>query len=259
MRKDKAIRFLLTFMLAIALIGSANSLVCVTVGNDQTWNDAQLKIGEKAYFTLVVYNNSADGRFCDTAKYGVFLTVEGDIELTDILDYEIDITEFTLSNQEYKRVLITITPKVEGYYELRVTAAMMPEESGGTTIKYGSSARIKAHFSETGEEKFSEVPFWTVRKDCPNGVVVKEGEECPREVCDDGSFAYGDDYCPEDKPAIGVFSFGQFSIGGMDEGTSLGIVGILAVLGVCSSIIYFTYVRKPKIQQDELYEAQRYY
>lgn len=262
MQKDKIIRTVMVIFLAIALIfliTNVNALVCVTISNDNSWNDAKLKIGEEAYFSLVIYNSSAEGKYCQPSTYGIDLSMEGG-NIDDVIDYEIDPEIFPIKSGEYARALIKITPKVEGYYEIKATTTLMPEEAGGTKLLYGASATIKAHFSETGEEKYNEVPFWKIRKDCPNGIVVKQNEKCPDRVCEDGTFKYGNDICPEDKePVTGLFALniGDINIGG---DLLLGISALILALGVGGGIIYFGFVKKTKIKEVELYdEEQRYY
>ena len=260
MQKDKIIRTAMVIFLAIALITNVQGLVCVTISNDSTWNDAKLKIGEEAYFSLVIYNSSAEGKYCEPARYGITLTTEaGNID--DIIAYEIDPIITEIKSGGYARALIKITPKVEGYYKIKATTTLEPAEgSGGTRLLYGASATIKAHFSTTGEEKYNEVPFWKIRKDCPNGIVVKEGEECPSRVCEDGTFKYGNDLCPEDQEeqALGIFALniGDINLGG---DLLLGISALILAIGIGGGIIYFGFVRKPKTTEAEIYEEQRYY
>lgn len=259
MQKDKIIRSLLTICLAIALITNVNALVCVTISNDNSWNDAQLKIGEEAYFSLVIYNSSAAGAYCEPSNYGITLTTEEGINIDDIINYKIDPEVFPIKSGGYTRALIKITPKVEGYYEIKAITTLLPEDTGGgTKLLYGATATIKAHFSTTGEEKYNEIPFWKIRKDCPNGIVVKQGEECPTRVCEDKTFRYGNDLCPEDKQPMGLFSFniGDINLG---DDVLLGIAAIILAIGIMGGIAYFAFVRKPKLQEAEMYEEQEYY
>jgi len=255
-------KIILTLIMGLMLLSTANCLVCVTISHDSTWNDAKLKIGEEAYFSLVIYNSSAEGKYCEPARYGITLTTEEGINIDDIIAYEIDPEIIEIKSGGYARALIKIIPKVEGYYEIKATTTLLPEEGGGTKLVFGASATIKAHFSTTGEEKYNEVPFWKIRKDCPNGIVVKQGEECPSRICEDKSYRYGNDICPEDeedKPVTGLFAL---NIGDINLGDDLllGISALILALGVGGGIIYFGFIKKTKIKEAELYEEeQRYY
>jgi len=259
MQKDKIIRTTMVIFLAIALITNVQGLVCVTISNDNTWNDAKLKIGEEAFFSLVIYNSSAEGKYCEPARYGIDLSIEGE-NIDDIISWEIDPEITEIKSGGYARALIKITPKVEGYYEIKATTTLLPKEgSGGTKLLYGASATIKAHFSTTGEEKYNEIPFWKIRKDCPNGIVVKQGEECPSRVCEDKTYRYGNDLCPEDKEqATGIFAL---NIGDINLGDNLllGISALILAIGIGGGIVYFGFVKKPKTTEAEIYEEQRYY
>ena len=260
MQKDKIIRTMLTIFLAIALITNVQGLVCVTISNDNTWNDAKLKIGEEAYFSLVIFNSSAEGKYCEPANYGITLTTKEGTNIDDIIDYEIDPAELPIESGGYARALIKITPKIEGYYEIKATTTLIPKDTGGTKLLYGASATIKAHFSTTGEEKYNEIPFWKIRKDCPNGIVVKQGEECPNRVCEDKTFRYGNDLCPEDMEdtPLGIFSL---NIGDINLGDNLllGISALILAIAIGGGIIYFGFIKKTKVKEAEMYEEQRYY
>jgi len=63
-------------------------------------------------------------------------------------------------------------------------------------MKYVFTASAKLVISVgDGTGEYSDVPFWTVRKDCNGGFVVEEGEPCPR-ICPDGSVVLENLPCP---------------------------------------------------------------
>ena len=219
---------LLAIFIAMSIAG-ASATVCNTMSNGAEWKDARLKINTLSYFSFRVYNSSADNRICDTSDFAIDVELEDSTQkLDDIFDWEIDTQNFTLLNGESKKILLTMKPKQNGQFTVKITTKIMPKNSGGTQLIYSTSAKINASVSETGDESYNEVPFWKIRKDCPNGLVVKEGEECPK-LCKDGTkiLESKGEKCKEDQ--IGFFA-GKSELllwGGVG-----GAIATVAVLGL---------------------------
>ena len=172
----------MAMIIAILLIANtAFSLACITMSNNANWKDAKMTEGEEGYFSLLIYNTSADGRICDTGEYSVEIELQDipETNVEELFDYTIEPQLFELSDGETKQVLITLTPKVEsGNYKIKATAKKLPPQGGGTKMIYTTSAFI--HTTIGTEKNHGEIPFWVIRKDCPDGTVITKGEECPK-------------------------------------------------------------------------------
>ena len=250
MNKRKIERVLLLFLIAISMSSLANAIVCITMSNGNEWKDAKIKLSEPAYFSFRIYNSSADGRICDASNYEINIElIDSDKKLEDVFEWTMDTPAFELENGENQRGLLTLIPKELGFYTIKVTAKLMPKGEGGTQLIYTTSAKINASVSLEGDESYNEIPFWKIRKDCPNGLVVKEGEECPR-ICKDGTkiLESKGEKCKEDQ--IDFFA----SLGLKGEmifwGGIGGILATIAILGIVA------YRRKQAYAINEEYNAE---
>jgi len=246
------------FLILICMLGSANAIVCITMSNGSEWKDAKLKLNEPAYFSFRVYNSSADGRVCDSSSYEIEITLvneEGEY-LEEVFDWEIDSPYFDMVDGQNKRVLLTLIPKKLGYYTVNVMTKLVPKNAEGTKLVYATSAKINASISLEGDESYNQYPFWKVRKDCPNGLVVKEGEECPR-LCEDGTKVFESlgEKCPEDEvdfwTSIGLAGRGEIILWG-------GIGGVIATIAILGAVAYKRKQEAPATTEDEYYADQGY-
>jgi hypothetical protein len=250
MNKRKIERVLLLFLIAVSMAGFANAIVCITMSNGNEWKDAKIKLSEPAFFSFRAYNSSADGRVCDTSNYEINIElIDSDKKLEDVFDWTVDTPAFELENKENQRVLLTLIPKELGFYTIKVTAKLMPKGEGGTQLIYTTSAKINASISLEGDESYNEIPFWKIRKDCPNGLVVKEGEECPR-LCKDGTkiLESKGEKCKEDQ--IDFFASLGFKGETIFWGGIGGILATIAILGIVA------YRRKQAYATNEAYDAE---
>lgn len=226
----------LLILIAISMVGSVNAIVCNTMSNGNVWKDAKIKLEEPAYFTFRVYNSSADGRICDESRYEIDVElVDEDRQIEEVFEVSLDSPSFDMEDSENKQVLLTLVPKEMGFFVIKVTTKLIPKGSaGGTQLIYTTSAKINASVSLEGDESYNEIPFWKIRKDCPNGLVVKQGEECPV-LCEDGSKIYQSkgEICPEDRPVgfLGLLSETNAIVWG-------GLGGALATVAILGLVAY---------------------
>lgn len=253
----KKIRSISLILIAICMLGNANAIVCITMANGNEWKDAKIKLNEPAYFSFRVYNSSADGLECDKSSYEMEIKlIDSEKKLEEVFEWEFDNQAIELNNGENKRILLTLTPKELGFYVVNVTVKLVPKNAEGTTLIYTTSAKINASVSLEGNESYNEIPFWKVRKDCPNGLVVREGEECPR-ICEDGTKIYESkgERCPEDQlslwGSLGLSNRGEIMLWG-------GIGGVIATIAIFGAIAYKRKQKTYATSEDEYYADQGY-
>ena len=242
----------LCFFLAIA--PAFHAMACVSISQGTDWGAIKMEMGKTAYLSTRVYNISAAGYYCDPATYKIEVVMASqDSRLEDIFDVNVSPPSFDLQDSENRQVLVALTPKVQnGKYNLLITARRENPGMGGTQIFSTASAALTAVVGNGTDPRYSELPFWTVRKDCPGGFVVRQGEECPR-ICDDGRTADSEGKCPEDNA-------GKLATGGNENPAPGGIerlvpvlpmeiisIGILVVVVLGAALVgMFLYVRKLK-------------
>ena len=229
---------------------SVLALSCVGISQGAGWDEVNLEKGVLSYFSTRIYNSSAGGGYCDPGYYTVELSLTSeDIEIGQIFDYNVSPAEMFLDNGENRQVLLSLTPKVEsGHFTVLVTVKRRPPEAGGTSIISTSTARISILIGNNPDTAYLEKPFWTQRKDCPGGFVVKQGEQCPSKVCLDNSFVYGNGLCPEELEALRKQEEAQKANETVPTGffglpvsaeSAVGFAGILvAIIAVAGSLLY---------------------
>lgn len=245
-------RGLFLIFLLVALPASSMALpsqYCVTISQGIDWEEVKMKRGEPTYLSTRVSNSSAQGDYCEPGVYEVTLEMEaGNVEIGDIFDWEVEPNNFELGNGDDQRVLVTLTPKVEnGTHNVLIIALRRNPGEGGTQIFQKTKARLTAVIGEELDSEYAEVPFWTIRKDCPGGYVVRKGDECPR-ICESGKLAGDDGKCPEDEEAVQEDGAGEGGAGSAGISFEM-VVAITAVLAaVAIGISAFFYIQRLKQQ-----------
>lgn len=198
--KKTRLRWLFAFLIALFFLPNAFSLSCVGISQDQRWELVDMAKDVPGYFSTRIYNSTAGAGECEDADYVMSLSLQSsELSLGQVFDYEFEPERMFIGNGGSAQVLLTLTPKVSsGQYTVVMTVTRQNPGEGGTSIISSSSARINVLVGNNSVTDFSEIPFWTVRKDCPGGFVVREGEQCPRAVCMDGNLVYGNDLCQEE-------------------------------------------------------------
>ena len=242
----------LCFFLAIA--PGFYAVACVSISQGTDWGAIKMEMGKQAYLSTRVYNSSAAGYYCDPATYKIVVTMASqNFRLEDIFDVNVSPPSFDLQDSENRQVLVTLTPKVpNGKFDLLITARRENPGMGGTQIFSTSSAALTAVVGDGTDPRYSELPFWTMRKDCPGGFVVKQGEECPR-ICNDGRAADSEGKCPEDSAGrLSTGAGGNQAPGVIERLIPVlpmemitGIILVVAVLGA-ALVGMFLYIRKLK-------------
>jgi len=136
--------------------------------------------------------------------------------------------------------------------------ATRSNSAGGTKILSASTAKMKITVGDSADPRFSAIPFWRIRKDCPGGFVVRQDEECPR-LCESGQAADEQGKCPEDKEEPNVIvverekivPFGStafFVLGGLQLSFESFILIIAIVIAVCVIAFFLLYTRNLKRQ-----------
>lgn len=244
----------LCFFLAIA--PAFHAMACVSISQGTDWGAIKMEMGKTAYLSTRVYNSSAAGYYCDPATYQIEATMASlDFRMEDIFDVNVSPPSFDLQDSENRQVLVALTPKVQnGKYDLLITAKRGNPGMGGTQIFSTASAALTAVVGNGTDPRYSDIPFWTVRKDCPGGFVVRQGEECPR-ICDDGRTADSEGKCPEDsagKLSPGAGGNENQAPGGIERlipvlPMEIILIGILVVVVLGAALVgMFLYVRKLK-------------
>ncbi len=249
--------FLVSLFLVLFILPSALSLSCVGISQGNDWDDIQMQKGIPSYFSPRIYNSSAGTGTCEESNYVVELSLENsEFVVDDIFDYNLNPEEVYLKNGQSAQTLITLVPKVSaGKYKVLITARRDSPEGSGTAIISTSSARLVITIGNNPTPNYSEIPFWTVRKDCPGGFVVKEGEPCPIRACRNGTLIYSEDEsCPEDtelapapeQTGNGEETPGQEHEKAEQEGLSIEmIIAVTAILVACAGLIgSFAYIQK---------------
>lgn len=179
MQKKVIIPVMLLFLIAAA--GTVNALSCITIAGNYDINAEQNK---PIYFGFRVYNTVADeNKTCDAAEYEIKLEMKNKGQnISDFFQQEISETKFHLNNGESKRVLVTLTPKINsGYYEVLATATRMPidTEGSGTKMFYAASGIIKISFTGTASTDFQQKPIEFTHRECWDGKMYLKEEPCP--------------------------------------------------------------------------------
>lgn len=265
--KNHMVLFLSVFLLALP---SVSALSCIGISQDQRWDLVEMTKDVPGYFSTRIYNSTAGAGECEDSDYAMSLSLQSsnELKLEQIFNYEFEPQRMFIGNGGSTQVLLKLTPKVSsGEYTVIMTVTRQNPDEGGTSIVSSSSARINILVGNNPVTDFSEIPFWTVRKDCPGGFVVKEGEQCPRAVCMDGNLAYGEDLCPEDLFVCGNGLCEQYEnwnnclkdceipTGGeppIAQGNIELIIAIIAVViaGIALAFAFF-YIRQVKKQLKE--------
>lgn len=194
------LRQLCVIALTLFFAAGAYSYVCVSITQPLEWDSVKMEKDSNYYFTTRINNSMSSGGYCEPGEYEISLSLDKqEISFGDIFDWNANPKRMLLNNNESRQVLLTLSPKVStGKFIVFITAKRFAAGSeGGTKIISSSIARMKVTIGDGSDLKFTELPFWVVRKDCPGGFVVKQGEECPR-PCADGSPAVNG-VCPEDS------------------------------------------------------------
>ncbi len=270
--KNYVVIFLSVFLLALP---SVSALSCVGISQDQRWDLVDMTKDVPGYFSTRIYNSTAEAGECEDSDYVISLSLQSnELSLDQVFDYKFEPERMFIGNGGNTQVLLKLTPKVSsGQYTLIMTATRQNPGEGGTSIVSSSSARINTLVGNNPVTDFSEIPFWTVRKNCPGGFVVKEGEQCPRAVCMDGNLVYGKDLCLEDLFVCGNGLCEQYEnwnncledcnipegweppIAQGKENAGIGIEIIIAIIAVVIAGIAlafaFFYIRQVKKQLKE--------
>lgn len=247
------------FLIVLFIASHVYSLSCVGLTQSVEWNDVKLQKGGLAFFTTKVLNSSSGTGYCEQGYYTIELSLqEKEFELDEIFDWNVDPATLALNDNDSAPVLITLIPKVDfGKFTLLIRATRS-NSAGGTKIMSASTAKMNITVGDSADPRFSAVPFWRVRKDCPGGFVVKQGEECPR-LCESGQVADEQGKCPEDKeePKVIVVEkekivpVGQsafFVLGGLQLSFESFILIIAIVIAVCVIAFFLLYTRNLKRQ-----------
>jgi len=247
------------FLLLLLILPGALGLACVGISQGANWNDVDMEKGVESFFSTRIYNSSSSGGYCDEGNYGLKLELASEeFTIDDIFEYEIKPEEMFLDNGENNQVLVTLTPKVStGRYTVLIIAMKKPAEVGGTAIISTATAKLTVLIGNNPDPAYTEVPFWTMRKDCPGGFVVKKGEQCPSGVCKDNSLVYGDDLCPDELEELRKQKEAEGKI--EEETIQTGLFGlavpslemivavaalVIAVAAVAGSFLYIKKLKK---------------
>jgi hypothetical protein len=242
--------FFLLFLIAVS--PAAHSLYCVGITQGVDWDDVKLQNGTPAFFTTRIYNTSSGGGYCEPGEYTLSLSLrDSPAPLDEAFSWELKPDKLSLSDNDNQQVLLTLTPKIDGQFTVVITVTRgNPGSGSGTKIVSTSAARINITVGNAGDSKFTTVPFWTVRKDCPGGFVVKQGEDCPH-ACEDGS-ASVNGVCLEDSQNLSQPQVPQGQPGVIEKivpvipAEILGVV-IIAVLALGGGLVCaLLYIRKLK-------------
>ena len=227
------------FFLAIAMTTAfaENQRICANIAGQY---DTVLEQGKEAYFSFRVYNSTTEqGAFCLPATFSMRVWMEG-ASIDNYFTYSLSTEKFSLLSGDNERILLTLTPKADlpsgsDVYTIFITASRQPDATDGSiAIFYEATGRIKATIGSTADTEYSDIPFWTVRKDCPNGVVVEQGQDCPAPTTK-----------PKAIPATGLST----TLEGMDKGVIFTIVGV--IVGGCIGLfaVYRHFSRTPHEQR----------
>ena len=250
--------FLALFLIALFIAGPVYSLSCVGLTQSVEWDDVRLQKGVPSFFTTKVLNSSSGTGYCEQGYYTIELSLqEKDFELDEIFDWNVDPATLSLSDNGSAPVLITLTPKVEFGKFVLLIQATRSNAAGGTKIISASTAKMNITIGDSADPRFSDVPFWRIRKDCPGGFVVKQGEECPR-VCQDGQRADAEGKCLEDagqpkvvvvekERLVQVGSTAFFVLGGVALSFESFILAA-AIIAVCIVAFTLFYIRRSRRQ-----------
>ncbi len=249
--------FLALFLIVLFIASSVYSLSCVGLTQSVEWDDVKLQKGNPAFFTTKVLNSSSGTGYCEQGYYTIELSLqEKDFELDEIFDWNVDPATLALSDNDSAPVLITLIPKVEFGKFVLLIRATRTNSAGGTKIMSASTAKMNITVGDSADPRFSAVPFWRVRKDCPGGFVVRQDEECPR-LCESGQVADEQGKCPEDKEAPNVIvvekekivPVGQsafFVLGGLTLSFESFILIVAVIVAVCIIAFSLLYIRSAK-------------
>jgi hypothetical protein len=238
----------------------AYSLICIGATQNNDWGSVQMTKGNPGFFTTMVYNKSAAGESCDPGDYTVELALkDSQFAFEEIFDGNAQPASFQLGDGEDRKVLVTLTPKVDsGTFTVLITGKRLSPGTGGVGIVKTVTARITIIIGNGVSPAYADMPFWRIRKDCPGGFVVSQGEECPR-VCENGQKADEQGKCPEDeqKPntivverekLVPVGSTAFFVLGGLQLSFESFILIIAIVIAVCVIAFFLLYTRNLKRQ-----------
>ena len=182
------IRRIIPFILILAILpliysAEPQKVACITMAGNY---ESTMQKGETHYFSFRIYNSTAEAdKICEPARYTVKAEIEN-TKIEEIFNYEISEKDFPLENGENKRIMITLTPKInEGEYVVRITATRQEPEFTGMTMFYTTTGMIKIKLGSEGEEGTKEIPFWYSHKECPDGSYVLKEENCPEPKTDE--------------------------------------------------------------------------
>jgi len=235
MKKRWMIFSVFWLIILLATVNADNARICANIAGGY---DAMLEEGKEAFFSFRVYNITTEyGAYCLPAVYTVRVWME-EKEVSDYFEYSLTTEMMALNGGENERTLLKLElkpdrPKPETGregYKVFVTATREPETGGGSVaIYYEATGKVDVIVGTEMDEEYAEVPFWTMRKDCPDGAVVKEGEECPEPK-----------KVPKAISATGLAGL----LEGMDKGIIFTVVGL--VIGGCIGLfaVYRHYTRK---------------
>jgi len=136
-------------------------LSCLALAGGYDLNAVQ---GQPYYFDFTIYNNDADpNTICDPGLYIVTLNIKNE-KIEDLFEYTVTDKEVTLLDTETKKIMVSLTPKVDsGFYEVLVTVSRneVGAESGGTKIFNSAVGKIKVNLGgETKKTVYDDVPEW---------------------------------------------------------------------------------------------------
>lgn len=157
------------WVLFVALISSFSfGLSCLALAGGY---DLNAKSGQTYYFSFTIYNNDADPTtVCDPGLYRISLSIK-DMNIDELFDYSLTDTEVILKDAETKKVMVTLTPKVDsGVYEILVTVSRFELNQGanettasGTKIFNSTVGKIKINLGgKIKKGAYDKVPDWYV-------------------------------------------------------------------------------------------------